>query len=123
MVDNFSNIETPLLFVEESIARYGFISSPMNYIGGKYKILPQILPSFPKNIDTFVDLFCGGCNVGLNVTANKIIFNDNLTFLIDLYKSLQEKSKDEILQHIKDRINEFDLSLANEDGYKRLRKL
>lgn len=123
MVDNFSDIETPSLFVEESLARYGFISSPMNYIGGKYKILPQILPSFPKNINTFVDLFCGGCNVGINATANKIIFNDNLTFLIDLYKSFQEKSRDEILQHVKNRIKEFDLSLTNEDGYKQLRKL
>ena len=40
------------------------IASPMNYIGGKYKILPQILPLFPDNIGTFVDLFCGGCSVG-----------------------------------------------------------
>ena len=40
------------------------IKSPLNYIGGKYKILPQILPLFPKNIDTFIDLFAGGCNVG-----------------------------------------------------------
>ena len=30
------------------------ISSPMNYIGGKYKLLPQILPLFPKDINVFV---------------------------------------------------------------------
>ena len=34
------------------------IKSPMNYVGGKYKLLPQILPLFPENIDTFVDMFC-----------------------------------------------------------------
>ncbi len=49
------------------------IASPMNYIGGKYKILPQILPLFPDNIGTFVDLFCGGCNVGINVSAKKTV--------------------------------------------------
>ena len=47
-----------------------YISSPMNYIGGKYKLLPQIMPLFPEDIDTFVDIFCGGANVGINATAN-----------------------------------------------------
>ena len=53
-----------------------YIKSPMNYIGGKYKLLPQILPHFPNYIGTFVDLFSGGCNVSINVNANKIICND-----------------------------------------------
>ena len=25
-----------------------YIKSPLNYVGGKYKLLPQILPLFPK---------------------------------------------------------------------------
>ena len=29
------------------------VASPMNYIGGKAKLLPQILPLFPDKIDTF----------------------------------------------------------------------
>ena len=33
------------------------IQSPLNYTGGKYKLLPQILPHFPQDIDRFVDLF------------------------------------------------------------------
>lgn len=99
------------------------ISSPMNYIGGKYKILPQILPLFPNNIETFVDLFCGGCNVGINVNAKKVIFNDNLSFLIELYKQFNTKSKDEIIFHIENRIKQFNLSLTNKDGYLELRNL
>lgn len=99
------------------------ISSPMNYIGGKYKLLPQILPLFPKNIETFVDLFCGGCNVGINVTAKKIIFNDNLTYLIELYRKFDSLNIEEILNHINNRINQFNLSLTNKDGYLELRKL
>ena len=42
------------------------IQSPLNYTGGKYRLLSQILPLFPDDIETFVDLFCGGCNVGIN---------------------------------------------------------
>lgn len=43
------------------------IKSPLNYIGGKYKLLPQILPLFPEQINTFVDLFAGGLDVSINV--------------------------------------------------------
>lgn len=95
----------------------------MNYIGGKYKILPQILPLFPENIRTFVDLFCGGCNVGINISAKKIVFNDNLSYLIELYKTFNSKNKEEILAHIERRIAQFNLSLTNKDGYLELRKL
>lgn len=99
------------------------ISSPMNYIGGKYKLLPQILPLFPNNISTFVDLFCGGCNIGINVSAKKILFNDNLSYLIDLYKQFDCLPQEEVFHHIENRINQFNLSLTNKDGYLELRKL
>lgn len=33
--------------------------NPFNYIGAKYRLLPQLLPLFPPNITTFVDLFGG----------------------------------------------------------------
>ena len=99
------------------------ISSPMNYIGGKYKLLPQLLPLFPDKINTFVDLFCGGCNVGINVPAKKTIFNDNLSYLIELYREFDSLSKEEILNNIDNRINQFNLSLTNKDGYLELRKL
>lgn len=103
--------------------QYEIVCSPLNYIGGKHKLLPQILPLFPNNIDVFVDLFCGGCNVGINAQANKVVFNDNLKYLIDLYKLLYSLPKEETLSHIRNRISEFDLSLTNNDGYISLRKL
>ena len=63
------------------------IQSPLNYTGGKYKLLPQILPLFPKDIDVFVDLFCGGCNVGINVDCNRVIYNDLNENLLYLYNT------------------------------------
>lgn len=100
-----------------------FIKSPLNYIGGKHKILPQIVPLFPKDINCFVDMFAGGANVGLNVSAKKVILNDNLTHLIALYKKLKETPVSEILSHIQDRISSYDLSLTNQEGYLNLRRL
>ena len=98
------------------------IKSPLNYIGGKAKILDQILPLFPKVIDNFIDLFAGGCNVGINVNANKIFFNDNLTYLIEMYQTFQENDLEITISHIENRIKEFELSLTNEEGYKKMRE-
>lgn len=100
---------------------FDYIKSPLNYIGGKYKLLKQITPLFPENIDTFVDLFAGGCNVGINVHSKKVIFNDNLTYLIEMYEKFLELEIDEILEHIESRINQFQLSLQNEVGYREMR--
>ena len=98
-----------------------YISSPMNYIGGKYKLLPQLFPLFPDNVGTFVDLFCGGANVGVNATADKIIFNDNLVYLVDLYNTFLQNPLDVTVSYVENRIAEFNLSLTNQEGYLKLR--
>lgn len=98
-----------------------FIKSPLNYTGGKYKLLPYIIGAFPKNIDTFVDLFAGGFNVGINVEADKIVCNDHITYLIDLFKTFTDKSIDEILNYIQERISQYELSKTNVTGYNALR--
>lgn len=99
------------------------IKSPLNYIGGKAKLLEQILPLFPNEIDNFIDLFAGGCNVGINVNANKIYCNDILTYLIEMYKTFQKTDLDTTIQYIENRVRQFNLSMTNEDGYKQMRLL
>ena len=92
------------------------IQSPLNYTGGKFKLLPQILPLFPANIDIFVDLFCGGANVGVNVKSNKTILNDtndNLTLLFSMFKNLG----DDFLLLIDEIIEKYQLSQSSKYGY------
>lgn len=93
------------------------IQSPLNYTGGKFKLLPQILPLFPKNIDLFVDLFCGGCNVGVNVECNRVIYNDLDRNLLYLYQTFKILGKDVITEHIYDIIDKYGLSLVSKYGY------
>lgn len=97
------------------------IKSPLNYIGGKYKLFDQIYPLFPKKMDTFIDLFSGGCNIGININSKKVIFNDNLVYLIDMFKLFQTYELDTTLNHIEGRIKKYQLSLTNEQGYKDFR--
>lgn len=94
-----------------------FISSPLNYTGGKYRLLPQIMPLFPQDISTAVDLFCGGANVGINIKANNIILNDSLTQLTQIYQTLQKQSLQKIFEEIWDIIATFELSNSAKMGY------
>ena len=94
-----------------------FLKSPLNYTGGKYKLLPQILPYFPKKIKTFVDLFCGGCNVGINVVADNHIYNDRLAPLISLYSLMKDISAEKFVEMVDSIIREYGLSDVKTYGY------
>ena len=93
------------------------IQSPLNYTGGKFKLLPQILPLFPKDIDVFVDLFCGGCNVGINIESNRVIYNDLNENLLYLYNTFKNLDKESVLDWIYEIIEKYNLSLVSENSY------
>lgn len=93
------------------------IASPLNYTGGKYKLLPQILPLFPKKIETFVDLFCGGCNVGVNVNASKVICNDSDKNLIGLFWFFQKSDFSSMKAKIEQIIRNYGLSESSKNHY------
>lgn len=94
-----------------------FVKSPLNYTGGKYKILNQLVDKFPKNIDVFFDVFSGGGNVGVNMEANKIICVDINDRLISLFKYLQNEEYYHLVNHLDSLIDEFSLSNTYKFGY------
>lgn len=91
--------------------------SPLNYIGGKYKMLPKIMKFFPHRINTMYDLFAGGCDVCTNVAANRIYANDINFFVIDIYRAFQNLPIDVLLDTIDGIIARWNLSMENEEGY------
>ena len=99
-----------------------YIKSPLNYTGGKYRLLNRILPAFPQEYDRFVDLFAGGFNVGINVDAPVIYANDQITYLIELYEFFRSTPVEIILGLIQERIARFELSDQNAEGYLALRR-
>ena len=99
-----------------------YIKSCLNYTGGKYKLLPQIMPLFPENINMFIDLFCGGCNVAINVNAKKIICNDSEKVIIDLYNDWKNGECDKLLNTLKETISKYELSKTNREGFEKIRK-
>ena len=98
------------------------VKSPLNYTGGKFKLLPQILPHIPEDINTFVDLFSGGCNVGANVKANRIICNDIEKVVIELMSEWKNTNSTNALKLIKETVDKYKLSKTNEEGFKKIRE-
>lgn len=100
-----------------------YVKSPLNYTGGKYKLLPQIMPYIKAcSPNYFIDLFAGGCNVVANVDARKRIANDVNKNVISVYERFQQMDIMEILGYIRSKIDEYGLSKANAEAYDRFRK-
>lgn len=95
----------------------GYVKSPLNYTGGKYKLLPQLLEKFPKKIGTFVDLFGGGFNVGANIVADKVIYNDKQKEVSRLINIFLKYTHTQIINRIEKNINKYGLSKTSENGY------
>ncbi|MBU8597340.1 DNA adenine methylase [Alkalihalobacillus clausii] len=98
-----------------------YVKSPLNYVGGKHKLLPQILPLFPEKIGTFIDVFAGGCNVAANVDAEVTIINDKQAQVVDLIEYIYSRSIDELLRELDAIIESYQLSKTNKEGYLKLR--
>lgn len=64
----------------------------MRYFGGKARIAKVLVPEIQKYISegqTFVDAFCGSCNVLSGIKATKRMGNDLHKELISLHKAVQ----------------------------------
>lgn len=93
------------------------IKSPINYMGSKRRLLPQLLPELQQeNIDTFFDLFAGAGNVSLNIKARYHIWNDLSTPLVQMFKDLSTLNT---LQF--EALKIISLDLTNKDEFLKLR--
>jgi adenine-specific methyltransferase len=111
-----------LFYIYKKESQDVLFESPLNYTGSKTKMIKDIqyhLPSFP--IETFVDLFGGGFNVGVNMDAYNYIYNDINPFVTELIKSFKSHTYDYLL-YVSKLIQKFQLSPGIKEGYLELRK-
>lgn len=104
------NIKQPVPVIDK-------VKSPLNYTGGKYKILNQIIPIFPTNIELFVDLFSGGSNVGVNVNAKRIVCVDKQEEIIRVMNLFRKYEDGFIINSLEKIINKYQLSNSLLNGY------
>ncbi|MDU3410015.1 Dam family site-specific DNA-(adenine-N6)-methyltransferase [Clostridium sp.] len=98
------------------------VKSPMNYIGGKFKVLPQLLERFPSKINMLYDVFGGGGSVSLNTKAEHIYYNDIVNYIGDMFSVLQQEDIITATKKIHKVIDTYDLSKNNLEGFNKLRE-
>lgn len=77
-----------------------------------------MIPLFPERINHFVDLFCGGANVAINVQAEGSIYGiDHQKEVIRLFNTLKTVPKEETFQTIYEMIKKYHLSNSHKYGY------
>ncbi len=96
-----------------------YIKTPLNYTGNKSRLLEQIIPLFPKKINRFIDMCCGGASIGLNVInqSQEVVCIDINRPLIELLQTLQLFSENSIISKAEEIIYSFNLSDTFNKGY------
>ena len=74
--------------------------SPINYTGNKYRILPQFIKYFPKEVNKCMDLFTGGATVAINLIADEVIAIDNNLRVINLLEFLKKQDYSKLINKI-----------------------
>lgn len=80
-------------------------------MGNKKKLINKgLIDLFPINIHTFYDLCAGSAIVSMNVNAKRYVINDTNIYLVDLYNFFKQLNDDDIIEGIKERIQQFGLA-------------
>lgn len=111
-----------LFFVEKKHPDDVFYESPLNYIGSKSKMIREIKKNLPGGFDTFLDVFGGGFNVGVNIQANRVIYNDINCYVKQLVESFKENDTYSYLLYIRQMTKKFGLEIANSESYLKARQ-
>ena len=101
------------------------IRSPLFYVGDKYKLMPQLKELFPREINNYYDVFCGGGSASINTKAKKIFLNDYDKNVLSLHKHLQKNSKnmDEFINRLYNKIDFYNLSLSEKGRIEEIEEL
>ncbi|MBC9927342.1 DNA adenine methylase [Leucobacter sp. cx-169] len=95
-----------------------FTKAPTNYVGNKIRLLHTIIPEFGDLTgSTFVDVFGGGMNVGMNVDAAHVWFNDASAEAAGLARYFSSSHPGQIEAEIEALIEGYGFSDSRTHGY------
>lgn len=106
-----------IFFIEKKPTADVNYYSPLNYMGGKSEMMDFLKKYMPDKIDCFVDLFGGGFNVGINIDAPKLIYNDcnfRVKQLIEMFKNVDAY---DLYKFIITNIKKYGLEKGNREAY------
>lgn len=96
-------------------------ASPLNFIGGKHDMIDFLKENMPEKINAFYDLFGGGLNVGININAKKVIYNDVNFKVKELLEYITNANMYDFYKYINNSIEKYGLTKCNKEAYMKLR--
>ena len=92
------------------------LESPIFYMGNKYKLLKQLIPLFPEECDTFLDVFGGSCVVSMNYKGRvRTVYNEINDNVVNLVKMFKENDSEELDRYFQGKIDEYKIISLGKD--------
>lgn len=111
-----------LFYIQKKPINEVVVQSPLNYTGCKSKMIDVIKQNLPQqHLHTFIDAFGGGFNVGINISAERIVYNDINPFVKRLIESFKTDTF-VYLSYVSKLIQKYNLVPNSKDGYCALRE-
>lgn len=105
-----------LFYIKKKPTAEVVYESPLNYIGSKAKLIPDIHLNL-KHTTNFVDVFGGGFNVGINSSADVIYYNDINFIVKELIESFRTYDTYAYITYVKKFIEKHQLEKGNKETY------
>lgn len=113
-----------------TICAMGLVKCPLSYSGSKYRLLPRLLPLFPRDCPAFVDLFGGGGTVCMNHKGSgRTVYSEKDAMVCGVVRTLRDSDGEALAEWLKAKADEVGLMRgtprerakeANAHGYARL---
>jgi adenine-specific DNA-methyltransferase len=111
-----------LFFIEKKDYKKVNYASPLNYQGGKYDLIEFIQKNLPDGkIERFIDAFGGGYNVGINIEAEQIIYNEFNHKVAELMECFRDTETSDLVKYILRTRRQYKLERGNKEAYIKLR--
>jgi len=111
-----------LFFIEKKDYKKVNYASPLNYQGGKYDLIDFIKENLPNaKIKRFIDVFGGGYNVGINIEAEQIIYNEFNHKVVELMECFRDTETSDLVKYILRTHRHYKLERGDKEAYMKLR--
>jgi adenine-specific DNA-methyltransferase len=106
-----------LFYIEKMPSKDVKYVSPLNYPGSKARMVPFLKSLMPSRIGRFVDAFGGSFNVGINVAAKQVVYNDYNHLVAGLIAAFRDQDTYEFIRYVRRQISKYGLEKENAESY------
>lgn len=86
--------------------------NPISYPGNKNQVLSQLIPLFPQDITSIVDVFCGSGVVGVNAACDQVFANDINEYTLEVFRYLYRTESSNVISDIESVIENYGLTYS-----------